>query len=469
MDPKKRALWVIGSFLTFLWAVHVVWTVLLGKGLQLDAYMNGVMVLGCSVLAGFLVVWSAATLGNLRKNLKTGFEAEVTDEFGTGFAMAGADGKPAPFRLSLSKFLPQMVAPPSWPGLHPLEAELIGFLQGYRHWPVDLAAQNKNKQASGGKEFVSLYEQAVARWQIMRHMPGTGPWHRIAALAKDLALVHAYKEIRTTYPLWLLNKRDQVKFVPRCQPHGGITAFIFSTFPAFRALKGTAEGDAIQRALLLAMRYHNTPTMLPLNSGPLARELVDYLWRADAQLLQMDVREMDQITPEQLEELKVNMQEQWLGFLDSLEPQAVFGGEVTCIKLQDGSVWTTQSALLAEIALLMKPSIRQALGLWDTSANIQHPSWPHLSNILQERGWIANQHDGQAAGNGCFTLMLGSETWGPAVKLQLDTLKHLNILKAWQALPGLDQTPEVVMDGQQLAAHALALSGNVDARLAELF
>jgi hypothetical protein len=427
------------------------------------------MVVGCGAGAGFVVVWAAAALGNLRKNLKTGFEAEVTDEFGTGFAMAGPDGKPAPFKLSLSKFLPQMVAPPSWPGLHPLEAELLGFLQGYRHWPVDLNAQNKRQEASGGKEFVSLYEQAVARWQVMRHMPGAGPWHRIAALAKDLALVHAYREIRTTYPLWQLRRRDQVKFVARCQPHGGITAFVISTFPAFRALKGTAEGDAVQRALLVAMRFHNTPTMLPLNSGPLARELVDFLWRADAQVQQMDVRELDQMTPEQLEELQINVREQWLGFLDDVQPQAVFGGETVCLKLQDGSVWLKQSALLAELALLLKPDLRQTLGLWDTSANIQHPSWPHLSNLLQEQGWIANSHDGQAAENGCFTLMVGAETWGPAVKLQPDANKHLTILKTWQALPGLEQTPEVVMDGQQLAAHAQALAGNVEAKLAELF
>jgi hypothetical protein len=431
--------------------------------------MNGVMVVGGSALAGFLVVWSASALGNLRKSLKTGFEAEVTDEFGTGFAMAGADGKPAPFRLSLSKFLPQMVAPPSWPGLHPLEAELLGFLQGYRHWPINLESQNKDHEASGGKEFTSLYEQAVARWQVMRHMPGTGPWHRIAALAKDLALVHAYREVRTTYPLWQVGKRDQVKFVARCQPHGGITAFVISTFPAFRALKGSAEGDAIQRALLVAMRYHSTPMLLPLNSGPLARELVDYLWRADAQLQQMDVRELDQVTPEQLEELQENVRAQWLGFLDDLQPQAEFSSETACLKLADGSIWVKQSALLADLALLLKPSLRQTLGLWDTSANLQHPSWPHLSNLLQDMNWIANSHDGQAASNGCFTLLIGAETWGPAVKLQPDPDKHVSMLRKWQPLPALMQSPEVVMDSQQLMAHAQALAGNIEAKLAELF
>lgn len=464
MDPRYRAILVISLLVTFLWAAHVVWTVLLGSGFQLDVYMQGVLVVGGSALLGYGVVWSAAFLGNLRNNLKTGFEAEVTDEFGTGFEMGGAA-----FKMSLSKFLPQMVAPPNWPGLHPLEAELLGFLQGYRHWPVDLANQNAQQEASPGKEFVSLYEQAIARWQVMRHLPGTGPWHRVMALAKDLALVHAYREIRTTYPLKQFWKRDKVRFISRCQPHGGITAFVLSTFPAFRSLKGTAEGDMIQRALLVALRYHTTPTQLPLNSGPLARELVDYLWRADAQVQNMDVREMDQITPEQLDDLRQDIGTQWLNLLSELEPHDSFDAATTCLKLEDGSVWLKQDALLASLAPLLRPSLRQALGLWDTSANLQHPSWPHLSNILLDEGVIANAHDGQAASNGCFTLMVGTATWGPAVKFELDATKHLSILRAWAERPAAEHMPEVVMDSRQLAAHAQAMAGNVDARLAELF
>ncbi len=469
MDPRYRAILVISLLLTFLWAVHVVWTVLLGSGADLTLYVRGVMVVGSGALVGFMVVWAAAALGSLRKSLKTGFEAEVVDEYGTGFEMVGADGKSVPFKLSLSKFLPQMVAPPSWPGLHPLEAELFGFLQGYRHWPLDLKAQNKHMLAGSGKDFTSLYEQAVARWQIVRHMPGSGPWHRIAALSKDLALVHAYKEVRTTYPLWQVFKRDQVKFVSRCQPHGGITAFVISTFPAFRELKATREGQDVQKALLIALRFHANPTGLPLNSGPLARELVDYLWRADAQLQQLDVRELDTVTPEQLDELKNNVKEQWLGFISDLKPEAELRADVPSLKLGDGSVWVMQNALLAELATLLKPTLRQAFGLWDTEANMQHPSWAHLSHILLEEGFISNSYDGQAANNGCFTLLLGMQTWGPAVNILVNNDKFISVTRTWQALPSLAESPEIVMDSQQLVAHAQALAGNVDGKLAELF
>lgn len=469
MDPKNRAVLVMSLLLTFLWAAHVIWTVLLGSGVHFDLYLRGVMVVGGGVCGGFFLVWAAATLASLRRSLKTGFEADAVDEFGTGFEMAGADGRSTPFKMALSKFLPQMVAPPSWPGLHPLEAELLGFLQGYRHWPIDLANQNVNRNADGGPAFTSLYEQAVARWQVMRHLPGTSAIHRIIALSKDLAMVHAYREIRTTYPLWQLGRRDQVRFVQRCQAHGGITAFVLSTFPAFRVLKETPEGQEIQRALLVALRYYTTPNLLPLNGGALARELVDYLWRADAQLRQLDVRELDQISPEELEELHVNIREQWLGLLSQLEPASVFSEDAVCLKLQDGSIWLRQESLMGLLGTLLKPDLRQLLGLWDTSGGIKHPSWPHLANLLQDENWIANARDGQAANNGCFSLMLGGETWGPAVHLVPDPVKHVNVIRHWQTLPALPETPEVVMDGSQLAAHALALAGNVDAKLSELF
>lgn len=469
MDPRYRAILVISLFLTFLWAVHVAWTILLGHGVHFELYLRGVMIVGGSALAGFMLVWSAAALGSLRSSMKTGFEADVVDEFGTGFEMAGSDGKPTPFKLSLSKFLPQMVAPPTWPGLHPLEAELLGFLQGYRHWPIDLAAQGTASSATASRNFTSLYEQAVARWQVMRHLPGTGPLHRIMALSKDLALIHAFREIRTTYPLWQLGRRDQVRFVQRCQAHGGLTAFVISTFPAFRALKDTKEGQEAQRALLVGLRHHLTPTLLPINGGALARELVDYLWRADAQLRQLDVRELDQVSPDQLEELRTNIQAQWLGLLLELEPQDTITSDTNCIKLGDGSMWLRQEALLGFLAPLLKPDLRQALSLWDTKGGMHHPSWPHLADLLQEEGWIANSHDGQGANNGCFSLLVGITTWGPAVKLQADAVKHATAIRQWQTAPGLLENPEVVMDAQQLEAHAQALAGNIEAKLAELF
>ncbi|PZP40001.1 MAG: hypothetical protein DI585_02295 [Pseudomonas fluorescens] len=400
----------------------------------------------------------------MRRNLKTGFEAEAVDEFGTGFEIGGSAVK-----LALPKFLPQMVAPPEWPGLNPLEAELIGFLQGYRYWPIHLNAQNIQNEASAGKEFTSLYEQAIARWQVVRHMPGAGPWHRVAALAKDLALVHAYSEIRTSASLWHIFQRDKVKFVQRCQPHGGITAFVISTFPAFRELKNTSEGQDIQRALLVALRYHATPTLLPLNGGTLARELVEYMWRADAQLQNLDVRELDQLSPEQLEDLRNNLQQQWPAFLSDLSPQNDTSTTSTCLKLADDSIWLKQETLLQVLAPLLKPSLRQSLGLWDTGSGIQHPAWPHLANLMLEERFVASSHDGQDASNACFNLLLGNHVWGPALKITPDASRYANVLRAWIEIPAAQDMPEVVMDNNQLLAHAQSQAGQIDSRLSELF
>lgn len=431
--------------------------------------MRGLLVVGGGALVGFGMVWAAALLGNLRRNLATGFEAGVTDEYGTAFVTFDAKGQEVPLPLSLSKFLPQMVAPPDWPGLHPLEAELIGFLQGYRHWPVDLALQNKHNHASPGCEFASLYERAVARWQMMRQLPAATPWHRIAALAKDLALVHAYEEKRVTRPFWSFWQRDTVTFRRRCQAHGGMSAFVLSTFPAFRHLKTTPEGRDMQRTLLVALRYHATPHQLPLSSSPLAREIVDYLWRTDAQLQQLNVQEVDQITPEQLDDLRHNLTEHWTSLLAELEPQPSLTPETTCLKMADGSVWLRQEELMRQVALRLKPTLRQALNLWESDGGLHHPAWPHLAHQLQEAGLVAREHDGQNASNACFTLLVEGQAWGPTLKMNPDPARHAETLRRWQALPSLADAPEVVMDPRQQAAHSHVQAGQIDARLAELF
>lgn len=469
MGPKGRAVLVMSLLMMFLWAGHVMWSVLLGTGLNTQTYLHGISVLGGSALGGFVMVWLALLLGERRRKLATGFEAGVTDEFGTEFQMAQPDGRSLPFKMALTKFLPQTVAPPDWPGLHALEAELIGFLQGYRHWPVNLNAQNRRQEASPGREFASLYELAVARWQVMRQIPGSTHWHRIAALAKDLALVHAYTEKRSSAPWLHIWQRDTVTFSQRCQAHGGLTAFILSTFPAFRALKGTPDGDTLQRTLLVALRYHATPHLLPVNSTPLAREIVDYLWRADSQLQQLDVRQLDQMDAEQLDELRTNLLTQWPALLGELEPAASLDPAAPCLKLADGSVWLKQDTLLHLLAPLLKPNLRQTLGLWDTSGGLQHPAWPHLANQLQDMGLVAREHDSQHASNGCFTLLIGSLSWGPVLKLTPDAGRYTTLLKRWHELPALPEQPEVVMNLQQLTAFAHVQAGHVDAKLAEMF
>lgn len=458
MDPRYRFTLVM-SFLMIGWWVYVfISTYLFGeRGLNLDRYVEGVMWVSLSAFSGFALVWAASRVVVWQKKIKTGFEADVSDEYGTRFEMAGGDGLPHPFKLSLSKFLPQMVAPPAWAGLTPLEAELLGFLNAYRGWPLKL----DNPETS-------LYEQAFARWQVMRHLPGTGPWHRVIALSKDLALVHAYKETRKVYPLHEFWKRDEVKYSLRCTPTGGMAAFVLSTMPAFRALGGHAEGSDIQRSLLTALRYHETPALVPINGGSLARELVDYLWRAEAQLRQLDVEKLDEMTPELYEELRERVTSHWLTALADVKVSDEAKVNIAAFKQENGTVWLRQEVILAHVGPHLSPEMRQLLNLWGGEGGLHHPAWPHLGPILQDAGLIANNHEGVAAVNGCFNLRIGSVVLGPVVKLILDPAKHQPIIAQWREISGYRGPVDVELDLDQLSAISTSKAYAFDAKLAEI-
>ncbi|MBI1308541.1 MAG: hypothetical protein GC129_01605 [Proteobacteria bacterium] len=460
MDPRYRFTIVVSFLLMGWWAYVVLTTFLFGeRGLNVQRYGEGVLWVGLAALAGFTLIAAAAKLvAWQRKRQSTGFEAAPEDEFGTAFEMSDSAGNSSPFKIALSKFLPQLVAPPVWPGLTALETELLGFLNGYRQWPLDIANPE-----------TSLYEQAVARWQVMRHLPGAGPWHRVVALAKDLALVYAYQEVRTTYPLHEFWKRDRIKFVQRSRPHGGMTAFVLSTMPAFRALAGNAEGQAMQRSLLTALRYHENPTLLPVNAGSFARELVDYLWRADAQLRQLDVEKLDELTPARAEELKGAVTGHWLGVLAELRLQETPSDAMQALKQADGAVWVKLQALLEHVAPMLSPDMRQLLGLWDTQGGMHHPAWAHLANILLDAGLIANSHDGVGAVNGCFILRAGELTWGPAVKIVTDPAKHQPVLKVWDGLVGYKGPVDIALDLGQLTAMATTRARELEVKMGELF
>ncbi|PPR19544.1 MAG: N-acetyl-alpha-D-glucosaminyl L-malate synthase [Proteobacteria bacterium] len=152
------------------------------KGLNWGQYFHGVVNIGGSAIGGFMFVLICTKFITFNKNKKTGFEASYVDETGTGFN----------FPVSLSKFLPELVAPPiSNKNLSHLEAELIGFLNGFRNWPYDITGNNPK----------SLYDHAIEQWKAMRSLPNTGPLHYAAALAQDLSLIYAYQEKRKKFPL----------------------------------------------------------------------------------------------------------------------------------------------------------------------------------------------------------------------------------------------------------------------------
>lgn len=466
MDPRYRFTLVISLLLSGWWIYVVLSTYLFGeRGLNLDRYQEGIVWVGAASLAGFALVWAANRVILWQRNRKTGFEASVSDEFQTRFEMKAPDGSSQPFKMSLSKFLPQLVAVPDWPDITPLEAELIGFLNAYRHWPTDLA-----KVGQPDAQTVSLYEQSFARWQVMRHLPGSGPWHRVIALAKDLALVHAYKEERKPYPLLQFWRSDRVAFSKRCRPHGGIAAFVLSTLPAFRSLSTTAEGINLQRTLLTALRYHEDPSMLPANAQPLARELVDYLWRSESQLKQLFTADVEQMTPERLEALRSALSHNWLGILSQIQPQDVAGPDTVFLKQSNGTLWLRVDALLAQASYILPADLRILLHPGKAGQEEEgYPAWIHFYPVLQDLKLIAQDHNGASATNGYFTLQLENMALRNMMKINLTQDQVTNLSKHWAPVQGFEGFVDVLMDVEQLMVSGNLKAGSLDAKIADLF
>jgi hypothetical protein len=396
--PKFRFALLVGALVVAWWAYDVTSTYLLGeRGLNFARYVNGVVAIAMAVAGGFMVVWAATAMLHRAERRRTGFESQVTDSFGTTFKMSGA-----PFPISLSKFLPELIAPPRWAGLSPLESELIGFLNGYRDWPADL---------DRGDE--TLYQHAMRLWDAMRRLPGAGPLHRAAALAQGLGKVYAFEEIRTPSPWWELGKRDSVRFRRRCREHGGMAAFILATMPGFAQLGDSpTQTRERQRALLTALRYHHAPNTLPTNAGPLARELMDYLHRARRGAAQAGTTAHTAPDANTLAQLKTIVTDHAASFVDDvlLASDGAFPSNAEAVLMPNGALLMRLESLMARLAGLLPPEMRDALNLWDFGAGPAHPAWPHVRTALVQAGTLTLQWDDMQSANGTFTFMLAFAT-----------------------------------------------------------
>lgn len=467
MDPRYRFALVLSFGLVGWWLLTVISTYLVGEqGLNWERYAYGVTVLGGSALAGWLLVWVSSKALAWRKTLQTGFEPSFTDEFGTEFAMTGLEGVPVPFKLALSKFNPVMVAPPNWLGLTPLEAELIGFLQGYRTWPANL-------QEDLFAPKTTLYEQALARWQVVRGLPGSTALARVLALSSDLAMVHALEDVRTSAPWWRPWVRDRVHHRVRTVPHGGMAALVLSTMPEFRALGRSPEGAEQQRALLTALRFAATPALLPLNAPDESRTLMDLLQRAEAQVALLDIRELDTLTPDLLQDLQDTLEQHWarvvLPLVDNTEVWRLHNPAALAAPLP---------ALLVALAPCLSPGLRHVLHLWDLATMptderiLQHPAWGHISTHLQDWGWLANSWQDMPANNGTFLLTANTPEGAasdltPRVIVLTDMLILAPLRKQLLTKPIVEVVTRA--SPEQLRQQALHKAGLLDAELGQLF
>lgn len=427
-DPKIRLVILIYTIVTIWATASAVYSYFLGdKGLDWATHITGIITIGSSIFGGFFFIWVCTQFMTFSKYKKTGFEATYVDETGTGFN----------FPVSLSKFMPDIVALPyGQKGISPLESELIGFLNAYRHWPYDITGKSKE----------SLYEHAMGQWEAMKELPNTTSLHRVAALAQDLSLTYAYKEKRKTFPYWQVWKRDQVSFNRRCIEHCGFSAVFLATFPAFRALgKDVESGNKLRRALQTAIRYRDNPTSIPANCDPLVRDIYESLHKA-AQKHAQKGKAVQNFEPT-AEDIAAFNKEMYMYLQSTLRSLDINPSDLSNahdgVYLGDGKIVISLPRLVKKYSSVLSPSIRGAFQLWDIDEQ-KHPSWPYFIEGLKKCGVLLNTWDDIEKENGLFSVSLGKESFKDAVFVHIkssdfpELMNSLNILPKWGGLISIE-------------------------------
>lgn len=449
-DPKIRLVILIYT-IVIIWATSsAFYSYFFGdKGLDWITHLRGIVTIGGSVFGGFFFIWLCSQFMTFSKHKKTGFEATFEDETGTGFN----------FPVSLSKYIPEIVAYPyEKEEISPLEQELIGFLNAYRHWPYDITGKNKE----------TLYEHAMKQWKAIKQIPNSSSLHRAAALAQDLSLTYVYKEKRKTFPYWQFWKRDQVSFSRRCINHCGFSAVFLATFPAFRAL-GTdkTSGNKIRRALLTAIRYRDNPISIPANCDPLVREIYESLHRAAQLSVQQETNSPDFAPSEaDIDELNKSIYMYLQSTLRDLEINpADLTPQHEGAYLGDGKVVISLPRLIKKYRSVISPALRGAFDLWDIDEQ-KHPSWPYFIESLKKNNVLLTQWEDIEKPEGIFSVNLGKVHFENAIFVHIqagelpELRQSLDMMPKWNGLISIEY--EIEEDEDQSLDKAKAIDKMID-------
>lgn len=445
-DPKFRFALLVSMLVLGGSTAQVLFTYVFGnEGLNLRHYFSGVVEVSSSTIGGYLFIWLCIKIITLSQYRKTGFEATYVDETGTEFN----------FPVSLSKYLPEIVAPPLNTSLHPLESELIGFINGYHIWPYNLKSGNE-----------TLFKRATSQWKAMSALKGTNHLHRIAALAQDLGVVYAYEEKRKKFPFIEFWKRDKVGFAQRCDLHGGLSAFILSTFPAFRDLHPDKETSERQcRALLTAIRYRNDPIHMPMNCDPLAREIYEFLHVAEYHAEQANKAERSSFSPDENDIMAFDRElfSYFQAAVRELEinPASFSAESSDGVYTGNGLAIVRMSRLTKRYAKLLSPPLRNTFNLWQPSDS-EHASWPYFIKALRQHDLLHESWEDVNAGeDGMFNLRINGVTLPRCVILNIsnenypELRKYLDSQPRWTGLVELQQNPEELLEDVQIKVAAV--------------
>ncbi len=414
-DPKFRFMLVASFILVTYWVYNITTNYLFGdKGLNFEYYINGIFSVGSGVLGGFIFVWISTKFVTFQQYRKTGFEATTIDETGTRFNM----------RLSLSKFLPNLIAPPHNKFLTPLESDLFGFLNGFRDWPYDL-----ENPLPHGK---SLFKHSYDIWKAMQTLPNAGPLHRAAALAQDLSKTYVYQLSRKTYPFIKFWKRDKITYSQRCQEHGGLSAFVLSTMPTFRDL---SKKD--RRAILTAIRYVKDPISIPSNCDPLARDIYESLNKAALHARRKESDSLDILNPSEkdIKAFGKTVKAYLQGALIELNVNpADISDESDGVYIGGGRLILRLPRLTSALSTVLAPDIRTVFNLWDKPAG-PHPIWLHLINQLKEQNFLEDHWEDIHSPDGLFKFKVNNIFFNHAIILNIKASQHPTLRKHFEQLP----------------------------------
>lgn len=405
------------------------------EGMNWVEYFHGIFNIGVSVVGGFMFVLICTKFITFNKNKKTGFEATYVDETGTGFN----------FPISLSKFLPEVIAPPFGnKSLSPLEAELIGFLNGYRGWPYDITGQNKK----------SLYNHSIEQWKAMRTLPNTGPLHYAAALAQDLCLICAYQEKRKKFPIAQFWKRDSVKFSRKSIEHGGLSAALLSTLPTFKQLgDGNIQtNQKYRRAILTAIRYRDNPTSIPANCDPLGKDIYESLHRAFQKSLERPEEDGFKPTEAQVKTFNHEIYSFFQGVLKELQINpANVTKDSDGVYLGNGVLMVSLNNMVRKYAKLLTPTSRGNFNLWDIPTE-QHVSWPYFIAAFRNiEAYKETWDDIQPNKTGTFNLKANDVPFLYTIFLNIEREKFAELRQTldsypqWQGLIELQKDEETLI------------------------
>lgn len=414
--PQFRFALLISLFVIFGTLGQVLYSYSFGKnGLNFDVYLNGVLNISGAAFGGFFFIWVCSKFITFNGLKSTGFEGVYKDEYGTNFVFSHP--------ISLTKFLPELIAKPLGLNLSPLENELIAFLSGFKNMPFDIYDPKS----------VSLHDYSIGMWQQSKGIKGSNSYHHITALSKYLGYTYVYKSKRKTYPLWQFWAKDKITYSKRCQFHGGFSSFILSTMPSFNLLD-----EKTKRALLVAVRFADNPAYIPVNCDALTYNLYENTHKAEQRMKKLLNKKIDHaIDPTETDIMQFKAQ--FKDFFQtsikdlSLNPETPTN-QSDGIYMGMGEAIIKMPALLNALSKNLTPDIRTAMDLWEISPKYQK-AWDYIIDVLEKNDLLLKHLDEQKISSPINTFIVDNFAIRNAVLIKIEQKSFADLRTFLDTLP----------------------------------